>query len=194
MSLFINHTNNITPKLLSSFLDEDINNNFITIFNEYCIGEKSLVTKKFEFDNQNNTEFKDIINKAYEFFNSNGFNVDKNNGMVEFWKYTSTGEKVNVSLSIHEDDCGALPYKVETCIFYLQKSDSLKGGELLYIINKKNNFLGLFSYYSTEKKLLNVYDRMVVLLNGNLNHCPKSIIGKGTRKCIVVQFKSLDRN
>ncbi len=196
-NVFINHTNNMTPKLMSSFIDENTNKSFLSIFDRYCIDDKPVITKKFEFDNEQkiNIEFERILNEAYHLLKSNGFNVDRTNGLVELWKYTSNGKKVNVNLTIHQDDYGALPYNVETCIFYVGKSEGLDGGELLYELNtKKNKFLGIIPYYSTETKLLNVNDRMVVLMNGNLNHRPKSVTGLGSRKSIVVQLKSLDRN
>lgn len=193
---FINHTNNITPKLLSDFLDEEINKDFINIFDRTCIGDNPVIKKKFKFDDKNkiDTEFETIVNDAFNLLTSNGFKIDKTNGMIEFCKYTLHGQSIDVNLSLHKDDLIALPYKVETCIFYLEKTYGLIGGELLYQINTRaNNFLGLFSYKSKETKLLNVCDRMVVLANGNLYHCPRPISGIGTRKCIVVQFRSLDR-
>lgn len=194
---FINHTNNITPKLLSDFQDEHINKDFLNIFDKICIGDSPVIKKKYKFDDNNSfdIEFETIISDAYNLLTSNGFKIDKTNGMIEFCKYTLHGESIDVNLSLHKDDEKMLPYKVETCIFYLEKSYGLIGGELLYQINTQAyNFLGLISYKSKATKLLNVCDRMVVLANGNLYHCTRPISGIGTRKCIVVLFKSLDRN
>ncbi len=195
--IFINHTNNITPKLLSDFQDEHINKDYLNIFDKICIGDSPVIKKKYKFDDVNKLDIKleTIVSEAYNLLTSNGFKIDKTNGMIEFCKYTLNGESVDVNLSLHKDDEKILPYKVETCIFYLEKTNGLIGGELLYQINTQvNKFLGLISYKSKETKLLNVCDRMVVLANGNLCHCTRPVSGIGTRKCIIVLFKSLDRN
>jgi hypothetical protein len=191
------HTNEITPKLLSGFIDDCTNKEFLRIFDHYCSESKPVTNRQFNFDAKNkiNIEFECVLREAFYLLSSNGFRVDMNDGLIELWKYTSNGTKVCVPLGIHCDDYGALNYAVETCIFYLDKNDCIDGGGLYYMENtKENKLLGLFSYYDTEKKYLDVSSNMVVLLAGNLEHRPKSIIGLGSRKCIVVQFRSLDRN
>ncbi len=195
--IFKSHTNKITPKLLSSSIDKDMNKHFLTIFNRYCDGKKPVTNVKFEFtgDKKPDHEFECVIEKAFQFLDLHGFHVDKKDGMVELWKYTSNGSKVSGPLVMHVDDRGGLEYRVETCIFYLEIDDTLDGGGLYYIENiKEHTFLGFIRYYETQTKYLEVKNCMVVLLNGNLEHRPKSILGIGTRKCIVVQFKSLGRN
>ena len=194
---FITHTNNIGPKLLSGSLDIDTNKEFVSIFNRHCVNNKPLIIKKFEFNDKQkiNGEFERIVNEAYMLLQTNGFNVDRTNGIIEFCAHTSYNKTICVPLSMKQDDNQTIPYKVDTCIFYIERHTGLVNGDyLLYEINtKKNKFLGLFSYYSTKMKLLNICDQMVVLLNGNLYYCPNSINGLGSRKCIRVQFKSVDR-
>lgn len=191
------HTNKFTPKLLSGFTDDHTNSEFLRIFDRYCYDSIPVTNKQFEFDNNNkiNIEFKYILNEAYNLLYSQGFHVDKNMGLIELWKYTSNGRKVCVPLAMHCDDNNSLDYAVETCIFYLDKDDCIDGGGLYYVENtKKNKLLGIIPYYETETKYLDVCGNTVVLLSGNLVHRPKSIIGLGSKKYIVVQFKSLDRN
>jgi hypothetical protein len=194
-SNFIPHTNNQNPKLLSGFIDSDTNNKFISIFDTFCSKNISndKVCQQFIFSNKEevNYELKEILNEAYYYLSSNGFNIDKTNGLIEFWKYSCDGKKVTSNLDMHEDDYGGLPYCVETCIFYLQKDPNIIGGNLLYqeVINKWG--FGLFS--NIVQKKLEIQNNMVALLGGNLYHRPQSINGKGTRKCIVVQFMSISR-
>ena len=90
-SAFITHTNNIGPKLLSGSLDIDTNKEFISIFDKYCIDTKTLITKKFEFSDKQkiNGEFEKIVNEAYHLLQTNGFNIDRTNGIIEFWAHTS---------------------------------------------------------------------------------------------------------
>ncbi len=191
------HTNQITPKLLSGSIDEYTNKEFLRIFDRYCYGDKPVSSTQFDFDEGKkiNIEFECILKEAYHLLRSYGFNVNRNVGLIELWKYTSNGQKVCVPLAMHTDDGGAVNYAVETCIFYVDKDDCLDGGGLYYVENiKKNKVLGVVSYYETQKKYLDVHSHMVVLMSGNLEHRPKSICGLGSRKCIVVQFRSNDRN
>ncbi len=196
-SVLVHHTNKITPKLLSSFIDEHTNKEFLEIFDKYCNGDKPITNVQFDFyeNKKIKNDFESIVKKAYDLLCLHDFNINGNRGFVELWKYTSNGSEVSGPLTMHIDDNGGVGYAVETCIFYLDKDNSVLGGGLYYVENiKETKFLGVIPYYETETKYLDVSGCMIVLLNGNLYHRPKSISGFGTRKCIVVQFESLDRN
>ncbi len=187
-------TNSITPKLVSSYIDENVNNKFLEIFNKHCNGNKPVTSKSFKFSEKDNIEkdFEPIINIASNLLCYNDFNINTNHGFVELWKYEASGSKVCGPLAIHIDDYGAVNFPVETCIFYLNKDDGVIGGNLRYNENiEKQSCFGMFS---RNLKCLDISSQMVVLLNGNLEHIPEDISGFGSRKCIVVQFRSFDRN
>ena len=59
--------------------------------------------------------------------------VIKSEGMIELWSYHPSGNKLSSWLTIHEDDYGGVPYKVETCIFYLRKDEIIEGCNLIYL-------------------------------------------------------------
>ena len=69
-----------------------------------------------------------IINKSEEILLEEGLNnIDINYGIVEYHCY-NTG--IHMPFGIHQDDYGAINYKVNTVIYYLQKD--IEGGILKY--------------------------------------------------------------
>ncbi len=182
-------------KLFHGEIDDDTNNNFISVFNKYLKNtvKNDSSSEQITFDSFDliDNDLKTITNEAFYYLTLKGFDINKDKGMIEFWKYNTDGKKINSKLAFHVDDYGALNCSVETCIFYLQKDLSIVGGNLFYDPPKKTKFNipKLFSNY----KELEIREKMIVLMSGNLLHRPQSVSGKGSRSCVVVQFESLSR-
>lgn len=100
-------------------------------------------------------------------------------GMIEFHYYNVEGKCKSI-FDDHEDDNGGVSYKVNTVIYYLIKSDTIKGGDLK--IGKKT---------IDVRPLADCYK--IICFAGNVTHQVTSMNGTGQRLCIVVQLYCLDR-
>ena len=119
------------------------------------------------------------IIKACEILdNQNINNYDKNYYYIEFHQRNSGIEKrKNITLvNMHEDDYGAVPYKVYSVLFYLRKDITVKGGNLLYKINNIQH-----TYIVEEGNILS--------FRGDFIHIPEKCSGFGCRDLIVVFVK-----
>ncbi len=74
-SVLVHHTNKITPKLLSSFIDEHTNKEFLKIFDKYCNGDKPMTNVQFEFyeNKKIKNDFESTVKKAYDLLCLHGF-------------------------------------------------------------------------------------------------------------------------
>ena len=120
-----------------------------------------------------------IIKRSYEILdNQNINNYDKNFYYIEFHQRNCGFEykKYKPWLTWHEDDYGAVPYKVYSILFYLRKDVSLKGGNLFYKMNNNKH-----TYIVEEGNILS--------FKGDLIHVPEKCSGFGCRDLIVVFVK-----
>ena len=195
--LFTKHTNGITPKLYTTELEQNESNVFNVLFDKYLklkSNNEKISSSQYDFDELNkNHELNYIVDLAYDLMGLLNIPVKKSDGMIELWSYCPNGKKLSSSLAIHEDDYGGLPYKVETCIFYLRKDEGINNGNLIYLENTKIREFMCLTFKNNVERKLEVKKNMVVVMNGNLEHQPEEMSGWGLRNCIVVQFKSYSR-
>jgi hypothetical protein len=170
-------------------LDMDINHTVMmrSVFEQYipiCVaGENNR--KAFVYSKMNITE-KDavapLVNLAYTLLTEHGYPLAKESAdhcpYIEQWRYKSSSAlpPVGGAFGEHEDDYGAVSWRVCTAIFYLQ--NTCEGGGL-YVKEREN---------LSELTLLPVRPGMCVLLRGDVTHKPQDCSGDGVRDCIVVQL------
>jgi len=129
----------------------------------------------------------ELIHKSLTLFHQHGYKVENINSQnykkycnVEYHHYYSGGsdQPIQSYFSNHCDNEGPVDYPVHTCIFYLENTFT-SGGDL--IITDKTDIIDQ----------INVKYYNVVLLSGDTYHEITPMMGKGSRKCFVVQIKSI---
>lgn len=121
-----------------------------------------------------------IRDLAYQYLESVGMKQNKNVFMVEYWRHRLFGENKQSHLfSIHRDSNGALIVPVNTCIFYLRKDKTFRGGDL--------EIWGKIKLVSKPLKTIGISNK-IVLFDGDIFHKVLPFNGFGIRDCIVVQF------
>lgn len=139
--------------------------------------------------NSNNSELREyrfhiclpILHKAISLLiHHNYTNFDTSCVLYEFHRrnYLSFGKKrPNKDIIWHYDDMSVAPYKVYSIIFYLRKDKTIKGGGLLYDMEKTKKV-------NVEK--IDISQGDYVLFPGNIYHSPEPSYGFGCRDSIVV--------
>lgn len=98
------------------------------------------------------------------------------NYYLELTKYECVPESKTLKIfDLHEDDYASTGYEVNTIVFYLNKTPSLIGGNVLVNINDK---------YTT----IPIHSGMALTFQGNLLHMPTPCSGEGSRESIVFQI------
>ena len=101
--------------------------------------------------------------------------------LIEFHRYHLSGTKVVESkLCRHIDDKAGCIAKVNTFIYYVKKSESIIGGDLL-----------LYPEDTKENKI-HIKTGTFLLMRGDIEHEVTPLTGKGERKCIIVQIPRID--
>ena len=152
----------------------------------YFLPKRNSDFNKTQFiypDDKNNinrkTFVEPIVKKAIEILNNQNINnYDKNNYYIEFHQRNCGIENKVYKpwLTWHEDDYGAVPYKVYSILFYLRKDITIKGGNLLYKINDIQH-----TYIVEQGNILS--------FRGDFIHNPEKCSGFGCRDVIVVFVK-----
>ena len=121
-----------------------------------------------------------IIKKTKQLLDMfNKTNYDLSQYYIEFQQRNCGFEqKCKRTFPWHEDDYGAVNFKVYTIIYYIRKDHTIKGGNLEYKFKNKN--------YIQQIKT-----GQILCFNGNLEHRPEICSGIGCRDSIVVFIKSL---
>jgi len=108
----------------------------------------------------------------------NKTNYDLSRYYIEFQQRNCGFEtKSKRTFPWHEDDYGAVNYKVHTIIYYIRKDSTIEGGNLEYTLENTN--------YIQEIK-----NGQILCFDGNLKHRPEICFGIGCRDSIVVFIKS----
>jgi len=101
--------------------------------------------------------------------------------LIEFHRYNLSGTKIVESqLCRHIDDESGVSTKVNTFIYYVEKSESIIGGDLI-----------VYPEDIKEKKI-DIKKGTFLLMRGDIEHEITPLSGKGERKCIVVQIPRKD--
>ena len=121
-----------------------------------------------------------IIKKTKQLLDMfNKTNYDLSQYYIEFHQRNCGFEqKCKRTFPWHEDDYGAVNFKVYTIIYYIRKDHTITGGNLEYKFKNKN--------YIQQIKT-----GQILCFNGNLQHRPEICSGIGCRDSIVVFVKSL---
>lgn len=108
---------------------------------------------------------------------------------IEYHIYSSDGRVVSSSFGVHQDNGGAVPYRVNTCIIYLENTFE-KGGEL-FITTQDTTADDDKIDPAIIKEVIPIRPGMTVLMAGDVWHGIRSCRGIGRRRCVVVQVKIL---
>ena len=121
-----------------------------------------------------------IIKKTKQLLDMfNKTNYDLSQYYIEFHQRNCGFEqKCKRTFPWHEDDYGAVNFKVYTIIYYIRKDHTIKGGNLEYKLKNKN--------YIQQIKT-----GQILCFKGNLQHRPEICSGIGCRDSVVVFVKSL---
>ena len=140
--------------------------------------ETSRVSEK---NKDNYTLTKPVLDKAIDVLKQNSItDFDAQFYSIEFHQRNCGFEKKPYQLfSWHEDDGGAISYRVHTIIFYIRKDIAVKDGNLEYKIGKET-----FTHIVKEGDILS--------FKGNIKHRPQPTSGFGCRDIIVCFIKRND--
>ena len=118
-----------------------------------------------------------MLHQLLDLFNKTDYDLSQY--YIEFHQRNCGFEKkYKRTFPWHEDDYGAVNFKVYTIIYYIRKDHTIKGGNLEYKFKNKN--------YIQQIKA-----GQILCFNGNLQHRPEICSGIGCRDSIVVFVKSM---
>ena len=103
-------------------------------------------------------------------------------------------EYIENAFTRHMDDYGGVSCKVNTMIYYLEKSPTLDGGNLVIYKNDKDNY-GMRSdksSHSDDGIELEIKPNTYLLLRGDVEHSITPCTGSGNRTCVVIQIARID--
>jgi hypothetical protein len=95
--------------------------------------------------------------------------------LIEFHNY-KINSKYEPKFGRHHDDYGGLNANVNTIIYYLEKEETIIGGNL-------------FVYDEYTKKIIIIKSGDMVIMRGDIEHEIENMDGNGERKSIVVQIQ-----
>ena len=117
--------------------------------------------------------------------------------LIEFHTYILKNQQ-NMregDLSIHMDDMAAVNYDTITLIWYLYKSDDVKGGNIIFYNHafSYNQTETLLKIFNDSSKQSNENKCICLIFTGDIYHAPEELSGTGMRKSIVFQFRRENR-
>jgi len=127
-----------------------------------------------------NIDNKYIADIANEYLENCGLQQNQNYFMIEYWRHRLFGENRKHTFSKHRDSFGALYDGVNTCIFYLRKDKTFKGGDL--------EIYGIGDIFTTKLLQTIKPNFNILCFDGDVYHKVTDFSGFGIRDCIVVQF------
>lgn len=113
----------------------------------------------------------EFIKESARIMKENNFKINPNKFYYEFHLY-DVKSAMESKFAWHIDDYGAVDCEVCTMIYYLDKDETITGGNL---------------EFSNYKIVVN--SGIIVVMNGDVLHKPEPMSGYGTRKSIVVMFQ-----
>jgi hypothetical protein len=135
-----------------------------------------------------------IVGEAVRLQKENGYHPSYPlNYLIEFHSYTLDHvekEPYEPVFGWHVDSGSAISYDVNTTIFYLEKSEGIKGGNFMVFKEREDRYdkkelKDHFDIVDTAPK-----DNMmkVLILRGDVYHAVEEMYGNGVRRSIVVQI------
>jgi hypothetical protein len=116
-------------------------------------------------------DFDELIKESARIMKENNFKINPNQFYYEFHLY-DVKSTMEPKFAWHIDDYGAVNCEVCTMIYYLDKDETIQGGNLEF----------------ANYKVL-IQSDMIVMMDGNVLHKPEPMSGYGTRKSIVIMFE-----
>lgn len=177
-------------KLWINTIEGETHKKLQDIFNDVVVKTKNdkknitQITKIYNDKKQINTlEELYIKDCAILYLESAGFRIYSNHFMIEYWRHRCFADKLEPTLDRHMDSYSVMTCPVYTCIFYLRKDSTMKGGNL--------NIYGNGPYGRFLLNPLEIIETTpkVVCFNGSIIHSITNFKGCGIRDAIVVQFE-----
>lgn len=131
-----------------------------------------------------------LLEISCKLLNANGFYTIKNfdhtgklNMLIELHEYNKENNTPDYETPFakHCDDYGAVDTKVNTIIYYIEKSEELEGGNIK-IFKDENNI----------DSTLKVESSKMLMMRGDVMHEITPLKGRGIRRSIVVQIERLE--
>jgi len=206
MTLLVNNKN----KLFFDKLDNDTTNLFNSqLLKQYKDRKPGFLESLFGFKLNNdifydfsgydddikhyglNDECKNIIKLAKEYFTKSGINVDEYTGRLTFRKVYYNNSEIKSSEFMPHCDNEEL-IDTNTCIFYTQKDESLKKGNLCIYTDPSVSFSSFCNFFEEDPKpsVLPIETGSVVVFNGNFFHSPQECGGTGYRNLVLVNLQT----
>mgnify|MGYP000645644378 CR=1 FL=1 len=156
---------------------------FTSIHNTYLPNRKKnfdLKSVSFYDNFKSKVMIESIIEKTEKILDSfDKTNYDSSTYHIEFQQRNCGFQKKQKrTFDWHEDDYGAVDYKVHTVIYYIRKDNTIKGGSLEYRFNNQ-----------IYKQQIN--SGTILCFEGNIKHRPDICSGIGCRDIIVVFLKRI---
>lgn len=125
-----------------------------------------------------------IRDLAIHYLANSGLEVNPHKFMIEFWRYRCFGDKLGAALPRHKDSYGIMLCPINTCIFYIRKDPTLRGGNLnIYDRAPIGRIL------IKPREIIESTCNKIVCMNGDIVHSITPFQGFGIRDAIVVQFE-----
>lgn len=196
--LYVDNLDNETTSNLNNLIFHELNNQKKSIFDYLLsvIGNNNRKELYHDFVPSNidiraykdlPEETKNVIKLAKSYFEKAGLAVDEYCGRITFitHKYESN-EIIESPFGIHKDNDEF--ENDHTCIFYTQKDDSLKGGNLdIYLEYTYAQYFGLEKMKPLD---LGIKTGSVVVFDGDLYHEAQPCGGFGQRNLIIVNLSA----
>lgn len=123
-----------------------------------------------------------IVEIATKYFKRYGYRnktLKPFNYYLELARYDCFPESKPIRIfDLHDDDYTTTGYQVNTIVFYLNKSPTFIGGNMLVNINNKDTTIP-------------IQGGMAIIFEGSLLHMPTPCYGEGSRESIVFQIARL---
>lgn len=143
--------------------------------NPFKIGHNTSCILEPHFDTN---DVKNMIDTSVKILNENGLKVSEQKKLnIELHNYYTNGPTVESDFERHCDDDAPIDVPCVTIIYYLEKSPTLIGGNLLVYPNKNDD----------NETICEVKTGTMIMLHGTTDHEIEPIEGTGSRRCIVIQ-------
>lgn len=185
----------IPNKLFLTQLSETKNTELNQLLMDHCYKNIREIKKNKLYKHylkSSETGFSELAMQAYELLNKVGLRSSEEVVRIELYSYNMDGGKINSIFSIHKDN-DADGTKVNTCLFYTHRDDTIIDCDLDYYVRDKNQ--SGFRKYILPKNIKNTHKVKtgnVLLMSGTLSHSPQNCKGVGLRNVIVVMLRALN--
>ena len=180
--LYVDNLDKDKTTQFNNIVDYQIKNKSYNIFDLFGLNCENRQETFYQFSSEDEKPYNNlsyemihIIKLAKYYFDKAGLKVDEFDGRITFTSCQYNNMPLTSSpFDIHTDNEDL--YDTNTCIFYTEKSDTLKGGNL-----------DIYLEYKIE---LAIKTGSIVVFDGNLYHCPQSCGGTGYRNHIIVNLST----